>query len=408
MHANVALATGFFPRFLKSFWPQLCRSTLSNRLVEPFALDGSFPLLSRFYGTLKSYGLASWSYDSPNLLFKNLEIIDREQFEMDQTGTVIKRTAQCGMRVAQGVDYLLAKRILTADLSSSASTVYKNSTYYTTFESNATTQIPLFSSAHNMYSGSNQSNIITGGLPAAATVASIAQNDIAAMAQIVIRDFTLLVDRIASIVDDKGAQMFPDFDPAESLVIVGPPALREVFDYAFAVNVPTSALIGGSPSTSTGSTGSLSIGKKRVKKVLTPGLLRGCIDIEDETGTVTVSPQYATQYYAFIEDDYVAPFYFQRFRPMQSGEFSPPGSNPDAEVEAAIAAAEIAGLRATTEAADMYAATEVLSNLSALGDNAQLSVAVDDAFFISGRTRFNINYGFWPTAYKIDPSGASS
>lgn len=400
--ANTAMATAFFPRFLKSAWPQLCRSTLSTRLVEPFSLDGSAPLLRKFNGTLKSYGLKSWSYHSPNFLFKNFESINREEFEMDQTGTVRKRCGQFGIRVAQAPDYLLAKRILSADASSSASTVYKGTTYYTTFEQN----IPLFSASHNMYDGSTQSNIITGNLPSAGTVASVAQLDIGAVAQAAIKDLELIIDKIASYKDDKGANMYPDFDPAKSLVLVIPPILRAGFDLAFNTN---GALIGGSPSSTLGTTGSTTLpAGTKVKKIISPGLLRGCLDIESDDDTTTISPTYATQYYWIIEDDYVAPFYFQRFRPKKGGEYFPMGSDPEAEAEAVLKAANTGGLKPTVESADVYAATEIDTNLGALGNNSQESVVKTESFFISGRSRFQINYGAWFTAGKVDPSGQSA
>jgi len=400
--ANTALATAFFPRFLKSFWPQLCRSTLSTRFVEPFSIDGSAPLLRKFNGTLKSYGLKSWSYHSPNFLFKNFENIGREEFEMDQIGVVRKRCGQFGIRVAQAPDYLLAKRLLTADQASSASVVYKGTSYYTTFENG----VPLFSSAHTMYDGATQSNIITGNLPSTGTVAGVAALDIGAAAQAMIKDLELIIDKIASYKDDKGAAMYPDFDPEKSLVLVVPPILRAVADLAFMTN---GALIGGSPSTSTGSTGSTTMGRaSRVKKIVSPGLLRGCVDIESDDDTVTVSPTYATQYYWMIEDDYVAPLYFQRFRPKRGGEYFPLGSDPEAEAEAILNAANPGGLKVSAESADMYAATEIDTNLGALGNNAQESVVKTESFFISGRSRFQINYGFWPTCGKVDPAGQSA
>lgn len=397
--ANSALATAFFPRFLKSFWPQLCRSTLSTRLVEPFALDGSAPLLRAFNGTLKSYGLKSWSYNSPNLLFKNFEEIGREEFEMDQIGTVRKRVGQHGVRLAHWVDYLTAKRILNADSASSASVVYKGQTYYTTFEQG----IPLFATNHNMYDGSTQSNIITGSLPSGA--GTVPQNDIPAMAQAMLKDLELIIDQFASYKDDKGANLYPDFDPQKSLTIVVPPVLRPVADLAF---MSDGALIGGSPGNS-GSTGSTTFSKgTRVKRVISPGLLRGCIDVESDDDTVTVSPKYPYQYYAFVDDDYVGPLYFQRFRPKKGGEYMPVGSDPEAEAEAILNATDKGGFKVTAEAADMYAATEIDTNLGALGQNAQESVVKKESFFISARSRGNVNYGFWPTAMKIDPAGQSA
>jgi len=400
--ANTAMATAFFPRFMKSFWNRICRSTLSTRLVEPFSLDGSAPLLRKFNGTLKSYGLKSWSYHSPNLLFKNFEAIDREQFEMDQSGTVRKRCGQFGIRIAQAPDYLVAKRLITGDQTSSASVVFKGVTYYTTFEQG----VPIFSSSHNMYDGSNQSNIITGNLPSTGTVASVAASDIGGMAQAMIKDLELIIDKIASYKDDKGAAMYPDFDPEKSLELIVPPILRPVADLAFMTN---GALIGGSPSTSTGSTGSTTVGKgSRVASIISPGLIRGCIDIESDDDAVTVSPTYATQYYWRIVDDFVSPLYFQRFRPKRGGEYFPLVSDPEAEAEAVLNVANTSGLKPSVESADMYAATEIDTNLGALGNAAQESVVKTESFFISARSRFQCNYGFWPTIGKVDPSGQSA
>jgi hypothetical protein len=397
--ANAILATTFFPRWRGGFWQELAGSYVSTALVEPFALDGAAPMLQYWQGSMNARGVSSWTLQVPNLLFKTIEEISRTSLEMDQTGTVLRRVAQMGVRLAQLPDFLMAKRILTASLSSSASIVFGGQTYYTTFENT----VPFFSTAHTTYAASNQSNIIQGGLPS--TISAIGSNDIAVLANQMQKDIEQVVAQIATIVDDKGIQVFPSLDPEKHLVVVVPPILKQAARLAFSTPAAT---IGGTNGTGGSAGATTSIGPTMVKRVVSSPLLAGCIDVESTSPTGTVSPVHQTDYYIFIEDDLVKPFYFQRFRPKHVGEYSPIGYNPQAAAQAAIAAAEKAGVNITAEAADVYASAEVDHNLGALGANAQLSVVTQESFFMSPRMRGNITFGPWFCGYRVDPTGYST
>lgn len=391
--ANVSFALTFFPRARKSFYPKLCGTTRSSRLVEPFTIAGSAPMLQKYNGTLRSKALRSWKTQVPNLLFKNLEEIGRSELEFDQTRTIRQRCAQLGVRVAQYPDFLLAKRILTAHQTASATTTFEGNSYALTFDSK-----PLFSTTHDI-NGSSQSNIISGQLPN--TRAAIAAQDIALSANQMQQDMVALLDRICSITDDQGVPMYPEFDPKESLVVVVPPILRPIAQLAF----QTSGTIGGTNGDTSGAT--TNIGQTMVKRVESFGLLRGCPDIEDDQLTA-VAPTNEVEWFAFIEDDFTRPFYWQRFVPKKEGETFPLGeAGVEGEAKAALEAAGVGGLKITPESADVYAATEIDHNFGALGANSQLSVVKDEKFFMSGRARGNIVYGPWMTAYKVLPSGGS-
>jgi len=220
------------------------------------------------------------------------------------------------------------------------------------------------------------------------------------------RDLELIISRIASFVDDKGAPLFPDFDPEKHLQIVAPPCLRPAGRLAWQM---VGAQVGGANGTSGSSGSTTSIGPTQVAEVLYPGLLQGCPDIDSEVAA-TISPQFETQYYVNIKDDYVRPWYFQRFRPKKGSDFVPAGYDPEAVADAAIAAA-MEGLdgpsRVTPEAADMYAMTIIDTNVGAIGQNAQRDVVTGERFFMSGRTRFQVFAGPWFLTLKIDPTGDS-
>ena len=397
--ANATLATAFFPRWRGGFWQEIAGSYVSTAFVEPFALDGAAPMLQVFNGSMSARGVASWTLQVPNLLFKTIEDISRTSLEMDQTGTVLRRVAQMGIRLAQLPDFLMAKRIMTASLASSATVAFSGSNYYTTFENG----VPYFSTAHTTYAGGNQSNILQGNLPA--TIASVTAQNIAALANAMQQDVMNAIATIATIVDDKGVQIFPSLDTEKHIVVMVPPVLRPVARLAFST---PGATIGGTNGTGGSSGATTSIGPMMVKRVVSSQLLAGCIDVEGATPAATVSPVHQTDYYIWIEDDLCRPMYFQRFRPKKTGEYSPVGYNPEAAAAAAIAACEKVGMNISAEAADVYAQAEVDHNLSALGANAQRSVVEQEAFFMSPRMRGNVTYGPWFLGYRIDPGGYST
>jgi hypothetical protein len=394
--ANAAFALAFFPRAKKLHYPKLCGTTRSSRKVEPFTLAGSAPLMQKYNGSLSSRTLKSFKMLVPNLLFKNFEEIERGEFEFDQTRTIRSRVAAMGTRVAEYPDYLLAKRILNASTAGSQTVVFEGVSYTQTFDG-----VAFFSTAHP-HSGANQSNIIQGHLPA--TGALVLADDLAVAANQMQQDLAKLIDVISGIKDDKGAPIYPDFDPKLHLKVVVPPILKTVAQLAF----ETSGTIGGSDGSSSGSTSN--IGQSMVKEVTTMGLLRGCPDIEaDDPYSTSVAPVNETDWYAFIEDDYVRPFYWQRFVPKKGNEVFPlgEGQDPEAEARSILSAVDDAGLKVTPESADVYASTEIDTNLGALGASAQRSVVVDEKFFISARARGQMVYGPWFTAYRVKPVSGS-
>jgi hypothetical protein len=396
--ANAAFALAFFPRTKKLHYPKLCGNTRSSRLVEPFTLAGSAPIMQAYNGMLKSMGLKSYKSLVPNLLFKNFEEIDRTELEMDQTRTLRSRAAQFGSRVAEYPDYLLAKRILNGSTAGSQTVVFQGVSYTQTFDG-----VPFFSASHP-HSGTNQSNIIQGTLP---NVAATAQANIAQSAAQMQSDLAILVDAICGVKDDKGAPMYPDFDAKTQLIVVVPPALDTIATLAFL----TPGVIGGLTTSGTGSNGSsTNLGPQMVKEVVKMGLLKGCPDIEaDDPYSTTISPVNPTDWYAFIDGDYTKPFYWQRFVPKRGNEVFPlgEGQDPEAEARSIMASVNNAGLNVSIESAEVYASTEIDTNFGALGANAQMSVVKDEKFFISARARGQITYGPWFTGWRVKPVGGS-
>lgn len=394
--ANTAFTLAFFPRFIDNeFVRTLCGTTRSSRDVEPFALAGSAPVLRRYSGSMKSQDTNSWKLQVPNLLYKSIEDIARREFELDQTATIRQRMGQHGVRVAQHPSFMLAKRILTGAVSGSQNQTFEGQTYTTTFDAQ-----PIFSTSHN-HNGSNQSNIVTGSLPN--TVAGITGQDIAVTVNQLLKDLQALEDQIAGVVDDKNVPIYPDLEINKSLVVVVPPVLREAAELAF--NAAPGATVGGTSGSSSGST---TLRAKPVKKILSPGLIKGGFpDIESDDVSATVSPVNPTDWYAFIVDDFVKPWYWQRFRPKKPSETIPLGQNPEAQAAKALAAANQSGLKVTPEALDVYAATEIATNLGALGSNAQRDVVENEKFFVSARTRGNMIPGPWFTCWRVKCNGGS-
>lgn len=394
--ANTAFVTTFFPRFMSSKWARICGTTKSSAPVEPFALEGAAPPLKRFNGTMNSQSSASFAMNVPNPVFKNFESIKRAQFEFDQTRSLAARSGQIGVRVAQGPDFLLANRFLKGSTAGSQNYVFPDDgkTYVMTFDGQ-----PMFSASHNNGDGTSQSNILQGHLPN--TKAAITGQDMTVTANEMQLDLVTLVDAIAGVTDDKGVQIFTDFDPEKQVIVVVPPILGPAARLAF----KTQGTLGGTNGSSSGST--TNIGTSLVKDVIEWNLLAGCIDIESDVPGAKVSPVNPTDYYFLIDGDFVRPFYYQRFVPVGPGQTFPLGEDPAAQAQRVLERANTLGLKVSPEAADVYAATEIMSNLGAIGANAQESVAAREEFFISGRTRFNVFPGPWFTGYRMKPVGGS-
>jgi len=403
--ANVALALTFFPRWRKGFWAKICGETKSTRPVEPFSLAGATPLPRSWLpsGMTNSQPINSFSQFIPNLLLKSFEWINRWDIEFDQTRTIISRMSAHGVRLNEVLDYLCAKRIVTASLASSATAIsyFDNKSYNLTFESG----IPYFATNHNTFTGGTQSNIIQGNLPN--TTAGINGQNIAATVNQLQEDLNAAIVNFTSIKDDKGVLLYPDFDPAKHLVVAVPPVLWMAAKLAFTT---PSAMIGGSANAN-GSYGSTTnITPMFIKDVIMSPLLAGGPDVESQDPSVTYAPTAPTTYYYFMKYDLVEPVYFQRFAPLKNNELRPSGSNPVAEAEAAIKATKAAfpDLDISTEAAEVFASAEIDNNLAALGNQSQLDVAANERFYIAPRLYGQFFLGPWMTGLKVDPQGYST
>lgn len=393
-NANTVMASAFFPRARKWVYPRLCGSTVSTRMVEPFVVGGAAPLMQLYKGRTRSRGIPSFKFNSPNLLFKNYLGIKRSAIEMDQTGTVLQYAQQVGLRVAEHPEYLFAKRLLKAAVAGSQTVVYDEDgqSYTITVDGK-----PFFATDHDI-SGSNQSNVVQGTLPN--TVAGIDAQDMAMTAQQLIRDFSQVLNAFQTFKDNTGAPINPTLEPEESVVVVVPPVLKPAAQLAF----KTAGQIGGATGTGGSSGGTTNI--KLVKDVISSGLFAGVPDVESDT-LATVSPVNPTDWYAFVVDDLVKPFYSQLFRPKAQGEYFPLGYDPEAAANKIISEADSIGVKISRDQANLYAATVVEHNLSAMGANAQASVVEGEEFFISGRARGNFVYGPWFTGVRVKPSGGT-
>lgn len=393
---NTAFTKGFFPRAMQSVWPRLCGTTKSSSMYEPFAFMGAAPMLKYFQGTTNSQSIPSYNFKVPNPTWKNFEVIKRNQFQFDQTRTLNGRVGQHGIRVAQLTDYLLANVILNGDKNGSQNfTNFDDGITYTmTYDG-----LTLFSQGHSI-NGTTFSNIITGNLPD--TSALVQAQDIAVTANQLQRDYSLIITFIASLTDNTGALLYPDFDAKRQLILMFPPCLGAGAKLAF----QTSGTIGGSSGSSSGAT--TNIGKEMVKDVIVWSLLQGCPNMTSGLPNGTLSPTYQTQYYWAIDADYIRPYYFQRFMPVQSGQSIPLGEDPAAQAEAIVKALGEKGVSVRAEDAEVYAATEVDTNLGALGANSQESVAAREEFFISSRSTQMVYGSLWFTIGKVDPTGLSS
>lgn len=396
--ANTALATTFFPRVMKSVWPRICGLTKSSSIYEAFAFLGAPPLLKLWSGTIQSQGIQSYSVNVPNPVWKNYESFRRDQIEFDQTRTLQNRAAWHGTKLAQTWDYLLAQVMMNGTQAGSQNFLNpQNGTSYTmTFDNQ-----PWFSASHtvaNVQGATTFSNIITGNMPT--TKAAILAQDITVIANYFQRDMEQIIDQFTSWTDDKGSKIYPNIDPEREIVVVVPPILSAAANLAFTTN----GTLGGTSGSASGSV--TNIGKRLVKDVITFGLLQGCTDITSQIPGTSVSPQQATQYYVFLDGDFVKPVYFQRFTPLKNT--IPAGYDPDAETNKILNAANESGLKLNPSMAALYATAEVNSNLDQLGNNSSAMTSVDETFFFSSRTRGMIYPGPWFCSCLVAPTGTSN
>ena len=397
--ANTAFTKSFFPRAMRSVWPRLCGTSKSSSTYEPFAFLGAAPLLKYFQGTVQVQPIQSFSFRVPNPLWKNYEVIKRNQFEFDQTFSLPGRVGQHGIRVAQLTDYLLANVILTGSTPGSQNFANFDDglTYTMTYDGQ-----PLYGTHTVNVAGSlkTYSNLLTGSLPTTAN--AIDSQDVAVTANQMQQDVSRIVKYVSTLVDQTGALLYPDFDPARQLILIVPAALWAGAELGFR----TQGTIGGSSGSSSGAT--TSIGYKMVKDVIFWSLLTACPNMQSGVPGAVINPPNETTYWFAIDGDYIKPYYFQRFMPVKPGQSIPFGENPQLQAEAIVRALSTEGINVRPEDADVYAATEVDTNLGALGNNSQPSVASQEEFFISSRSRQFVYGAPWFTSGQIDPSGTSN
>jgi hypothetical protein len=391
---NRAMSLTFFSRAKKWLFPRLTRSYLTTSLDEPHAIGGAFPPMKIWSGGMPSSGMPSWKLEIPNLIAKALLEIRRNEIEADQSDTLLRYADQAGVVLADLPDQLLFKRIMSGGLTSSVTTSQFGKTYTQTMDG-----LPMFGTNHQLDGVTSQSNEIQGNL-GASTVAGITSQDVGQTAQQLQKDLGLIAQYFQTVKNDKNMPIWPTMDLAESIVLVGPPCLAPAFALAFRA---AGSIVGGSSGGSNGS--STSIGPMFVKDAITSGYLAGFNDPESPTNAMILPPTQGS-YYAFVVNDYVAPFYLQLFKP-QGGDGFPPGYDVKAVVNAAMKEARALGVEYTREQASLFASTIVEHNLGAVGANAQWETVTEEKFFISPRSRLNAVYGPWITALRIDPAGTS-
>ena len=386
--ANITQARAFFPRTKKWLYPKLSGSYTSTSLVEPHAIIGSVPPLEQFNGFMKASGIPSFTMSVPNPLYKNVFKLDQTELEGDQTGTLIRLSQAAGVRLAEFPDQLFCKRILVGAQANSQYQTFRGTQYTLTFDA-----LPIFSTTHKDYflGGANyQSNIVQGTLPN--TSALLREDDWATNALRMQRDLQLLIDKIRSVKDTQGVPLFPSFDPKESLVLVVPPILEPIATLAFKT--------AGSVISQT-----TNIAPMFVKDILTSGYLAGMRD--PDTGSYitpgTDSNTNYTDFWAFIVDDWVKPFYTQLYRPLKATEMFPVGYDAATEIDRILAAnSEI-----TVDAATLFASTRVDTTFKNIGADADAYTIQNENFIVSSRWRGNMTYGPWFTAWKVIPVGGS-
>jgi hypothetical protein len=390
--ANTVLSSAFFPRIKKSIFPKISRPYTTTSLAEPHAVIGAAPPMRRYTGYMASSGLPSWTINVPSLLYKNLIDIARRDMEGDQTRTLYKMADQFGVILSKVPDQILLSRIMRGHQTTSTTVIEAGVTYNLTLDGQ-----PLFSASHTT-GPTLQSNIIQTALPA--TVAGVVAQDPGITGTQVALAHAELLHQIQTVQDNQGQPMYPNFDPSTDLVYLVPPILQNAYKLALQM----ASVMGGSPGGAQGTTTNAITGQ--CKDVLSSGLLNGFPDPDGISGNVT--PSAATDVYAFIVGDYVAPFYQQLFRPPNGGDLFPKGYSIEAEVSRILNEANTAGIKVSVSEAVLFAGSIVEHNFDAVGDRATRDVVEKEMHFVSGRSRTNFSYGFWPTAWKLTPTGYSS
>lgn len=384
--ANTAMSRAFFPRFKDSLYKDLSASYISTAAVEPHAILGAVPGLKLYNGNLKFPTIPSFTLQVPNLLFKNGLKVDRSEYELDQTRTVVQLAAQEGARLAEFPDQLFCKRLITGNQANSQYQTFKGTKYTTTLDGQ-----PMFSTTHSdWYSGGNQSNIIQGALPA--TKSALLAQTYATSANQMLQDIQAVLDAVTSVRDNAGIPFFPTIDTKKSVVVVVPRILEPVAALAFRTGA--NAVISQTTN----------VAPMFIKDVKTSGYLSGNF-VDPETDTTIVGPTQPTDYYVLIVDDWVKPFYFQMFRPPNADELFPRGYDAGAEIDRLLKTKSDVPI--DVESATAFASTMVETTFQRQGANADAYTIENEAFVMSARWRGNMIPGPWFTAYRVIPVSGS-
>lgn len=380
--ANTVMSRAFFPRAKKWIYPRICGSYTSTALVEPHAILGAAPPLRKFLGRMTAKGVPSWRADVPNPLFKNILKVDQTDYEGDQTKTLISLSQQIGVRLSEFPDTAFCYRILRGSTANSQYESFQGQQYTLTFDGQ-----PYFSASHDVGNGAVQSNIIQGELPA--TKDLILDDDYATNAIRMQRDVQRLISAIKTVKDNQGQPLFPTLEMKESVVVMVPPILEPIAALAFrseksVINQTTN------------------VAPLFVKDVISTGYLEGLSNPYSEEGEI-VTPVNETDYYVFIDNDFIKPMYVQLFRPPKDNELFPPDYDVDAEIDRILKAnSEI-----TVDQAVLYASTRVDTTFNKIGENADAYTIENENFLMSGRYRGNSTYGPWFLAWRVKPQGGN-
>ena len=374
---DAVLAQAFFPRAKRWVYPKICGTIRSTSIVEPFAVSGTVPALTEFKGALRSKLMPTWAFNSPNLRYKSLVEVSKPDYLFDQTGTVIKHAQACGVRLAELPEQVFAQRLIKASNTADASVQFKGTTYNITFDSK-----PLFSTTHNTGDGRDQSNLIAGNLPD--TIPGLQANDIATNANLMIRDFQTFMAAIASVTDNEGQPIYPSIDTRESVIVLVPTCLQAIAELAF--RSPNMAVINQTTN----------VMPTFVNEVITSSYINGMID--PATGLRITQPN-ETDWYIFIKDDFVKPMYQQTYRPPNLSEIY--GYNVDGEIDRIMSGNNTI----SADTANIYLTSGIDTTFQKVGAGSDLATIQNDAFYMSPYYTGNVVYGFWPTAWRIRPSG---
>ena len=400
---NRTLAASFFP--LAQQWPfmDIVGSAPAYSLLEPFAIGGAVPQMSKFTGGTEIRSIPTYSVSVPLDLYSAGLEIDQTELESDQTGTLVKYAPALGVSCANTPWQVFASKLVKGASTNAAyqtySQVYRGTTYYQTMDS-----LPVFSTAHTTWSGGTQSNLITGTLPN--TVAALNAMSIPEQAKAMQADFNTLLSAIQQVRDTAGVMRYAHLEPEKHIVIAVPPCLRQAARLAFEVG-------DGFIQASTSVTPSL------VKKVISSGYLAGGNDPAD-TNTALVpygstSGTYAsgllanaTDWYAFVTNDYVMPWYWLQFiqSPEVRDDIYAGRFDASAALDAMMAknASLPTGEQITVEAARQFASFRIDATFNKVGMNADYQTIKTRKFYVAGWCRLNLVPGPWHLSWKVKPA----